>query len=354
MRQLTRYLARTAGAGALLATLVLLGLYTGIDLVREAGDLQRDYGVPEMLVYIMRTVPTRLYDVFPFAALIGVLFGLGRLAAGRELVAMRTAGLDRTGIAFRTVGAALGLAVVVMLIGELLVPKLELAARVDRERDRVGSVGMTYGQGLWLRDDQRMVRIGMALWNPTGRADLADLQFYELDESLEPQSLVRSGAGHHDGQAWVLEDVRRLDLVSGSVDVLPELRIESRLDPDVFEALATRPRLLAIVDILRIRDYLERNVLDASAYDEALWRRVLYPLNLLAMLLIGLPLLFRPGRMVAPAVNVFAGVALGIGFVVFQRLALGLAPVLPVPVGLTHAVPALLGITVGYWLLRRA
>lgn len=353
MRRLTVYIATTAASGAVLATLVLLGLYTGIDLVREAGDLQRDYGVPQMLVFVARTVPTRLYDIFPFAALIGVLFGLGRLAAGRELVAMRTAGMDRSGIAVRALGAALGLTLVVMLAGELLVPKLELAARVDRERDRFGSVGMTYGQGLWLRDDQRMVRIGMALWNPAGQADLADLQFYELDDSLEPQSLVRAAGGFHDGNAWMLEEVRRLDLVTGAVDELSELRVESRLDPDVFEALATRPRLLAIADIVRIRAYLERNVLDTAAYDEALWRRILYPLNLLAMLLIGLPLVFRPGRLVAPAVNVFAGVALGIGFVVVQRLALGLAPVLPVPIWLTHAVPALLGCAAGYWLLRR-
>jgi len=93
--RLTRYLVARTVIGIGGVTLLLVGLYVGIDIVREAGDLQRDYGVPDMLLFVTRTVPTRLYDIFPFAALIGVLVGLGQLAAHRELVAMRAAGLDR-------------------------------------------------------------------------------------------------------------------------------------------------------------------------------------------------------------------------------------------------------------------
>lgn len=350
---LTRYLLASTLGGVFGVTLLLTGLYAGIDLVREAGDLQRDYGVPEMLVFTARTVPTRVYDIFPFAALIGVLVGLGRLAAARELVAMRAAGLDRAAIGLRAAAGALVATLLVVVMAETVVPRLDLQARVDREQARTGSVGNASGEGLWLRDGNRMVHVGLIAWSDGEDVDLADLRIYDVDPSGDAGELIRASSGRHDGGAWQLAGVSTLDVADGQVTAADRLALESRLNPDVFDALATRPRLLPVQDILRIQDYLSRNALDTSAYKEAFWRRVLYPLNLIAMVLIGLPLLFRPGRQASTAVNVFAGVSLGVAFVVIQRISLGLAPVLPVPLGVTHALPAVLFAAVGYWLLRR-
>lgn len=351
--RLTRYLLARTVAGIVGATLLLVGLYAGIDLVREAGDLQRDYGVPEMLVFVARTIPTRIYDIFPFAALIGVLVGLGGLAAQRELVAIRVAGLDRAGIALRAAAGSLVLALLVMGMAESLVPELEASARVEREQARTGRVGATEGEGIWLRDGRQVIHVGLLVWTPDERAEFADLDIYLVDEVGAPVSLVRAESGAHDGSAWQLEQVTQLDFASGEVASFERRVLTSVLNPDVFDALATRPRLLPIADIQRIRGYLEANGLNEDVYEEAFWRRVLYPANLLAMVLVGLPLLFRPGRQASAAVNVFAGVALGIGFVVVQRVSLGLAPVLPVPLGITHALPALLFGGAAYVLLRR-
>jgi lipopolysaccharide export LptBFGC system permease protein LptF len=80
---------------------------------------------------------------------------------------------------------------------------------------------------------------------------------------------------------------------------------------------------------------------------------LLYPVNLLAMLFAGVALLLRTGRGLPPAVGVFAGVSLGIAFIVVHRLVLGLAPVLPLHLGITHLLPAVVFVTGGLWLLRR-
>lgn len=351
--RLTRYLLARTVSGIVAATLLLVGLYVGIDLVREAGDLQRDYGVPDMLLFVARTVPTRIYDIFPFAALIGVLVGLGGLAAQRELVAIRVAGLDRAGIALRAASGSLVLALLVMVMAESAVPELEAAARVEREQARTGRIGATEGEGIWLRDGRQVIHVGLLIWTPNERAEFADLDVYRVDAAGVPMSLVRAESGAHDGVNWQLKQVTQLDFENGQVTTFEQRELPSVLNPDVFDALATRPRLLPIADIQRIRGYLEANGLNAVVYEEAFWRRVLYPANLLAMVLIGLPLLFRPGRQASAAVNVFAGVALGVGFVVIQRVSLGLAPVLPVPLGITHALPAFVFGGTAYLLLRR-
>ena len=66
--------------GTVLATwAVLLGLDVVIGgLMSELDDIgQGDYGFGQALLYILYTVPRRAYALFPTAAVIGTLMGLG-------------------------------------------------------------------------------------------------------------------------------------------------------------------------------------------------------------------------------------------------------------------------------------
>lgn len=348
------YLARSVARSVVLVALVLTGLYLGVDLVREAGDMGAGYGFVEVLHFLLRTAPARLYDLFPFAVLIGGMIALGRLSAGSELVAMRAGGFHQLRILGHALGPALLLGLCVMLAGEWLAPKLELDARIDRERARNGQVGSDAGQALWIRDGQLMIRAGILLWNDQDQVRFGDLRIYMLDGADSIERIVQAGAARHESGRWMLENARALDTRAVEVGRSGHpMELASRLDSGVFRALVTRPRLLPIRDILRIQAYLESNGQNATAYRQAFWRRLLYPLNMLMMLFSGVAVLLRIGRRLSPALGVFAGVTLGIAFVVVQRLMLGLAPVLPVPLGLTHLLPAMLFGLLGLSILRR-
>lgn len=349
------YLGRSVARSVVLVALVLCGLYLSVDLVREAGDMAAGYGLLEVLTFILRVFPARLYDLFPFAVLIGGMLALGRLSANSELVAMRAAGFHQLRILGYALGPALLLGLTVMLAGEWVAPKLELDARLDRERARDGQVGTVAGQGLWIRDGRLMIQAGILLWNESDEIRFGNLRIYELDDVNSIARIVHASAGRHETGRWVLEgtsvlDARTAEFATGTDG---SVEIASGLDPGVFQALVTRPRLLPMRDISRIQNYLEANGQDATAYRQAYWRRLLYPLNMLMMLFSGMALLLRAGRQLSPAVGVFAGVSLGIGFVVFHRLVLGLAPVLPIPFGLTHLLPAAAFGLLGVYLMRR-
>ena len=338
---LGRYLARSITRSVVLVALVLTGIYLSVDLVREAGDMSAGYGFPEIGLFLLRIGPARLYDLFPFAVLIGGMIALGRLSASSELVAMRAGGFHQMRIIGNALVPALLLGLAVMLMGEWLVPRLELDARIDRERARDGQLGTGPGRALWIRDGRLMIRAGVVLWDRNEEVRFGDLRIYKLDGINRVQRVVSASSGRHDNGRWLLEGVRSLDVRSAALDRPGgEVKLASQLDPGVFRALVTRPRLLPMRDILRIQDYLEANSQDATAYRQAFWRRLLYPLNMLMMLLSGVALLLRAGRRISPALGVFSSVSLGIGFVVLYRLILGLAPVLPVPLGVTHLLPA--------------
>lgn len=354
-RTLAIYIGRHVIAGILAVGVMLVAVYSLIELVREAGDLQREYGFAELLWYLAGTTPTRLYEVFPFAALIGTLLALGWLAGGQEITAMRAGGFDRGHIAACALGAGLLFGGLVMWMGESLVPDLDRKARVDRSQARSGDISLGGAGDLWLRDGALMVHVEFVSRDAEDSAAFTGLTLYQLGREMEPVRVLSAPAGRHADGHWYLDSGYAMDLEQAeSVPIDTGYRVESRLEPEIFTAVATRPRLMSLADLDRVIGYLEENGLDAGRYRQAFWRRVYYPAGLVAMILVGIPMVFRPAREFSTGLSVFAGVSLGLLFFVFNRISLGLALVWPVPIWLSALMPALVFGLAGYWLLRRA
>ncbi|HEY3487163.1 MAG TPA: LptF/LptG family permease, partial [Gammaproteobacteria bacterium] len=72
MKILDLYIARVILAGAAGALLVLTGLDMFIALMRELEFVDKgDYGYPEAVLYVLLTLPARMYELFPAAVLVG-------------------------------------------------------------------------------------------------------------------------------------------------------------------------------------------------------------------------------------------------------------------------------------------
>lgn len=351
--RLSAYLGAVLLRSVIEVGLVLIGLYLGVDLVRQAGDLGSGYGLVQMLQYVAATIPARAYDLFPFAVLIGGTLAVSRLAAARELVAMRACGFHQGRIFGTVLTVALLMGLAVMLMGEFIAPRLEMQARIDRERASHEAIGSGAGQSLWLRDGSMMIHVGLLTLGREDERRFSNLRIYQRDAQGRIGRISKAVAAQNDGRVWRLQQVDELEVFSGTARRLDSLRLESNLDSEIFRALALRPRLLPIADIVRIDAYLAANDQDTTDYRQAFWRRALYPVNLLAMLFSGLALLLGTARQMPPMMGAFGGVSLGIGFLVVQRLILGLAPVLPVPYAFTHLLPTLLFVALGLVLLRR-
>ena len=93
----TLYVARVVTVTVLLTWAVLVGVDLVISgLLSEIDNIgEGQYGAVSALTYVLYTVPRRAYMMFPTAAVIGTLMGLGQLAASSELTALRALGLSR-------------------------------------------------------------------------------------------------------------------------------------------------------------------------------------------------------------------------------------------------------------------
>ncbi|PTA85927.1 LPS export ABC transporter permease LptG, partial [Kosakonia sp. H7A] len=80
------YIGRAVIGTVLLTWAVLLGLDIVNAFSSEAKDIgQGSYSFGHAIAYVAYTVPRRAYTLFPTAAVIGALMGLGQLAATSEL-----------------------------------------------------------------------------------------------------------------------------------------------------------------------------------------------------------------------------------------------------------------------------
>src|SRR5699024_10539763 len=251
-----------------------------------------------------------------------ILLGLGGLAGSNELVAMRAAGYDRERILGSVVLAVGACLVVLFLMAEFLIPDLEARANAQRDQLRSGQVHLGRFGALWLRDGEMMIRIGYSAWTDEDQPKFGNLTIYRIDGGVQPRAVLRAEGATHTGQTWELRDVVQRE-VFGTADQssrLERLSLESTLSYDLFSSAVSKPRLLAINDLLGMIGLLDANELDTGQYRQALWNRVFFPLNVLAMILVSLPFSFRGGRQGGRGLSVFVGLSLGLMFFVISRL----------------------------------
>ena len=118
------YVGRVLLGMVLLSWAVLVGLDFIIGgLMPEIGDIgDGDYTFSSALVYVIYTVPRRAYFLFPTAAVIGTLMGLGQLATTSELTALRALGLSRRRLGLAVAMTLAVLTALMVVNGETLAP----------------------------------------------------------------------------------------------------------------------------------------------------------------------------------------------------------------------------------------
>ena len=132
MRLIDRYVMRAVAASILLILLVILALDFVFAYIAELEDAANDYQALEALIFMLYTLPRRLYDFLPLAAFMGVLIGLGQLANNSELVVIRAAGVSLARVTWSAMKPALVVVVISLVIGDFVAPVTERLPRVKK------------------------------------------------------------------------------------------------------------------------------------------------------------------------------------------------------------------------------
>ena len=352
---LVRYVARAVLAASGLVLAVLAGLVALFGLVGEAADIGKGgYGLGEAVLYVLMVLPSQLVPLVPSAGLIGVLLGLGGLAARSELTAMRAAGFSVAGIVGAVLAGGLVLVGAAAAVDELAgAPARQLAeARRAALRGEQLSLGTRYG--LWMRDGARILHARHA----ASPERLLGVELLELGPERRLVRIARAREARYDAArgAWLLLEVRETRLTAdGTVRTARHGRLltQVRVAPGLVRALAVEPWELTLRGLRDYVAYLRGNGLDARPYELAFWLKVLAPLSGLAMMALGVPFVLGPLRRRGAGARLFAGALAGIAFLIVLRAANHAALAYGLPPALAAAAPLALVAAAGAWALAR-
>ena len=352
------YIARAVVRSVLLAWGVLLGLDVVLAFAGDAGDIGKGgFTINHAIAATGLTIPWRAYNLFPTAAVIGALLGLGQLSASSELTALRAVGLSRRRL---SISVALSLAMLTALMvvnGETLAPWGEERAQALKSVRNKYLVVAQYS-GLWAREG------GMFLNARTGEQkarngdqwlELQGVRLFQFDAEGRLQSIANVRVAEHRKGKWLLRDVERTVFGAKSVQRtrIPEERWESGLDETALAASVTKPRNMGSGELRRSIDYRRRNGLQSSDFEEIYWGRWFYPVNVLALCLAAIPFAFGSLRSGGYGKRLFLGIVFSLGFWVLQQVFTRLAGIYHFDFRIAYAMPPAIMLGVSLWLFKR-
>lgn len=349
---LRRYIAKTIIASTVLVLLVLLGLYTFMDLINELDDLGKgNYAVAEILYYLLLSMPKRIYELLPVAALLGSVLGLGSLASQSELVAMRAAGVTVAAINRSVLLVALMLFAFALLIGEIVRPYTEQQAREIKSLAQSGTVGSRSAHGFWTRDGNHFNHIERIL--PDGRFE--GISIYEFDAENRLRIVTKASTAAYDESTWTLSDVIQSTLDESGVRVrtIERARWRSQLNPGMVNIVIVPPEFLPLWGLVEYISYLKQNHQAVEQYQMAFWMKLMMPLSSAVMVFLAVPFIFGPLRSTPMGGRILAGALVGIGFHLINQTFQHMGLVYGVLPWLAASLPTALFAGVGYYFMKQ-
>jgi len=352
VKLLDRYIGVHVVKSTLLVLAVLVALFSFIAFVEELDTIGRaDYTLGLSLEYVALTTPRRIFELFPLAAVIGSLMGLGTLAAHSELTVMRASGMSVMRIGASVVGAGAILVALAMLVGEVLAPYCERLAHERRSVALTDRIALKTDYGLWVRDGRSFINIRNVF--PGNR--VGDVYIYEFDQSYRLRVSTHARSAYYRDGRWVLEDIRQSVIDEDGVTrrALQSAVWESLFNPELISVVAVRPEGLSAVGLRRYIGYLERNELNATRYQIAFWNKVIYPLATGVMVFLAIPLVLGRLRGTSLGVRILAGTLVGIAFHVLHEASRHMGVVYNLDPFLSVATPTLLFLGMSVGMMRR-
>ncbi|MEO5963009.1 MAG: LPS export ABC transporter permease LptG [Thermomonas sp.] len=352
------FMARTVIVSVLGTWGVLLGLDVVLAFATEFGSVGKGgYTINHAIAATGLSIPWRAYNLFPTAAVIGAMLGLGQLAGTSELTALRALGLSRRRL---TASVALSLTLLTLLMvanGETLAPWGEERGQSIKSLRNSDMVVAQYS-GLWAREGDMFLnaRTGeQKVRDGDHWLELHDVRLFQFEDDGRLQSIANVEVAEHRPGGWLLRNVERTTFGVKSVErsKVAEEHWESKLDEAVLAASVTKPRNMRTLELRDSIEYRKRNRLDAGDFEEIYWGRWFYPFNVLALCLAAIPFAFGTLRSGGYGKRLFLGIVFALGFWVLQQMFSRLAGIYHFDYRIAYALPPLIMLGVSGFLFKR-
>ncbi len=355
MRTLDRYLASNFMWGFFLVMLILIALFSFLELVVQLDDVGKGkFQVLDAFLFVVLTLPRRILDLVSISALLGSIVALGMLAERGELNAMRAAGLSVRRICFSVLAAGGVLMLATGAIAEFVAPPMEQHARRHRSLALSDSPTILLTKrGFWARHGHYFIHVGRTLSGGIA----ANIDVYERDNEGRLRAFIHAReADIHDDKRWVLKDIQKKVIEEQGITTysLPSLTLDSFLSTQQVSILELPPDSLSPSDLYQYIQVLRERGQNADHYTLALWQKVAIPLTTGAMVLLSLPFVFGPPRGMTVGLRIVLGTMVGIAVYLANQIIGYVGLLFELHPAITTLTPLAAILWLALWRLRHA
>ena len=321
MKLLTRYLGREIYASIALVFAALLTLFAFMDLIREMGSIgQGQYHLGYVMMFVLLTLPGRIYELFPVVVLVGTIFALVQMASSSELTVYRASGASLKQMMGALFRIALPMVLLSFVCGEFLAPPSERMAQQLRLKAQNLQISLKeFRSGVWVKDERSFVNVK----NVMSDTSLLNIDIYRFDDTYHLQTITKAKrASFLEQGRWQLEDVleTRFSKEGTSIDTQSVQEWRSVLSPEIFSVLLVKPEQMSAWNLYQYTAHLRDNRQKSGRYEIAMWEKLVYPFSLLVMMILALPFASYHRRAGGVGGMIFLGIVLGLLFHFVGRL----------------------------------
>ena len=339
-----RYIANTLLTYSIVVLLVWLSIYSFFNFLAELNSVGSfNYTILEAFKYIILQLPGVAYDQVSPVILLGCILGMGHLATTGQLIILRASGISIVKITWLTLKNSIVFFIFITMIGELIAPTLNSFAENERAI-ALGQNSLSSSQdGFWIRDGDNFINVE----NNVDGSLFNGITVIEVNKSNKIERVVESKSAIFDGQNINMDSTNIFSISSANLfdDIaLKERKLYKKrvaFDQDLIDSLEKKPKDLTTFTILKQIQFLTDNKLRAEVFEVELYKRLVKPINLVAMILLAMLFIFGSIRDASLGRKIFFGVAIGLSFELISRIGGALALSFDLSPLLSTFVPAI-------------
>lgn len=318
-----RYIRKTLANFTLVVLVIWLGVYSFFDFLSEMSSIgQVNYTTLEAFRYIALKIPEVVYKHASPVILLGCILGMGHLAATNQLLVLRVSGISIFKLTVFTIKTALILVIAVIAIGEIFAPIASDEAEKGRSKALGQSIASQSQEGFWIRDGENFINVQK---NIDGKL-FSGVTFIEVNSSNKISTVATSEQAIFDGKSMDMKNAEIFSIdASKKID---EIFLKERnsynktvsFDQDLIDSLKKEPEELTTWNIIKQIQFLSDNKLRSGIFEVELYKRLIKPITLVAMILLAMLFIFGSTRDATLGRKIFFGIALGLSFELLSRI----------------------------------
>ena len=355
MTILDRYIGLALARSALLVMLILLPLFTLLDLVQQLDDIGTgNYGLVDALIYEAFLMPSYLLSLAPFTALLGTSMALGGLAHTNELTAMQASGISILRIGLATLKSVALFILFAIVIMEWVAPPLYQQAVKQQSIALSGGNILIEKQGSWIHQGNQFTYIRNIHKGHT----LANIHIFEFDPGTQQLNfyLHANRAEIKDRKQWLYKDLTLKDYAGKDVVTLHEAELlrKSYLTERQLRILELPIDSLPPSGLYQYLKYLRVSEQTTERFEMVFWQKAIFPVTVTIMMLCSFPFVFGSLRTSSAGKRIVLATITGISFQLVSQLLVNLGLMLDISPLLTTLMPIVVIVILGAVLMRRA